>query len=91
MLTDSAMRCPRDGKRLVLDAGQDDVTGELVASHSCLHCGYTEHSPRRVSQAAKSPTVTRAMTPLRELLQRQRLEGVVVPMDLKYEAFEEAL
>lgn len=39
--TDSPLRCPRDGKRMVMDLGQDD-DGEHEAKHCCLHCGWTE-------------------------------------------------
>lgn len=39
-LIDSNLHCPRDGKRMVTEAGQHESGGDLELEHSCLHCGY---------------------------------------------------
>jgi len=41
---ESHLRCPRDGKRLIQQIGQDDATGagDMRATHECWTCGYTE-------------------------------------------------
>ena len=38
---DSPYRCPRDGKRLVVEVSQDDE-GVTRMWHCCWHCGYEE-------------------------------------------------
>jgi len=45
---DSWLRCPRDGKLLVLDGS----AGIGAVQHICLHCGYAEVGP--ASPVAKS-------------------------------------
>lgn len=40
---DSDRHCPRDGKRMIVEVGQDDGHGHVVTSHHCLHCDYSEH------------------------------------------------
>ena len=42
LVIESQRRCPRDGKRLVADMGQNDTAGDLEALLECLHCGYRE-------------------------------------------------
>lgn len=86
MLTDSAKRCPRDGKRLVIDIGQDDLSGagDLRVKHSCLHCDYTEmdHAWSRVLKTDGASRMAKI---------RDRLRGVEIPMDLTYEPFGEEI
>lgn len=74
---DSDLRCPRDGKRMLVELGQEvdgrDV-GTLVMVHQCFHCGYEVRDDR-----LRRPLPTR--TPqFAERLKRQRLEGTVVPI-----------
>ena len=42
MIEDSPRRCPRDGKRMLVDLGQADSTGMLDVWHECWNCGYRE-------------------------------------------------
>jgi hypothetical protein len=77
-IIDSDLRCPRDGKRMVLELGQQDEDGRdlgtLVMIHRCWHCPYTVRDDRRMR-----PLPTR--TPqFAERLKRQRLEGIVIPL-----------
>lgn len=52
---DSPYRCPRDGKRLVMDIGQDSDTGWVHEHHHwCISCDY---QVRERPKAAKSITV----------------------------------
>lgn len=72
-VVDSHLRCPRDGKKMLLELGQEDVVesriGALAAIHVCNHCGY-----READSAWKKPTkVARELVAAR--LMRQRLEG----------------
>ena len=39
---DSDRRCPRDGKRMIVEIGHDDA-GQVEVSHHCLNCDYSEH------------------------------------------------
>jgi hypothetical protein len=42
---DSDRFCPHDGKRMVVDIGQDDTdcgSGWVQMYHQCLHCPYRE-------------------------------------------------
>lgn len=77
-IIDSDLRCPRDGKRMVVELGQQDEDGrdigQLVMVHMCFHCTYTVRDDRRMR-----PLPTR--TPqFAERLKRQRLEGTVIPI-----------
>lgn len=38
---DSPLRCPVDGKRMVVEIGQDD-SGQTWLWHACLCCGHEE-------------------------------------------------
>lgn len=73
---DSHLRCPRDGKRLVVQVGQDDLTGEgdMRAVHECWHCGYREED-----RAWSRPLRTDGQSIVERREERQR--GVEVPMD----------
>lgn len=48
LFEDSDRRCPRDGKRMILEIGQRDVVdldrrlARVDMVHSCLECGYVE-------------------------------------------------
>lgn len=77
-IIDSDLRCPRDGKRMVVELGQQDEDGrdlgQLVMIHRCWHCPYTVRDDRRMR-----PLPTR--TPqFAERLKRQRLEGTEIPI-----------
>ncbi len=79
---DSDLRCRRDGKRMLVELGQQDEDGRdlgtLVMVHTCFHCGWTIRDDR-----LRRPLPTR--TPqFAERLRRQRLEGTVVP--IQYDA-----
>lgn len=79
----SHLRCPRDGKRLVVDIGPEENDGVLEVIHRCLECPYVEQAPRTVAEAYRRsdvPQVQAVHQSLQELLRRQRLEGVVVPL-----------
>ncbi|HEY6110027.1 MAG TPA: hypothetical protein VIV56_14105 [Gemmatimonadales bacterium] len=83
----SDLRCPYDGKRMILDAGQHETDGDLTIRHECLHCGHFE-------DATRNPTVA-AKTTARPFLARTRdrvRAGVEVPMrtDLPAEVEVEA-
>ena len=54
MYQDSDQRCPRDGKRLVMEIGQDAETGWVHEHHWCLNC---EYSVRERPRANKTVTV----------------------------------
>jgi hypothetical protein len=45
---DSHLRCPFDGKRMLVEVGPDDE-GRLVALHECWHCGHTTRAAREVA------------------------------------------
>lgn len=49
---DSHLRCPFDGKRMLVEVGEDD-NGRLSAVHECWHCDYTCYAPREVVENAK--------------------------------------
>jgi len=68
---DSHLRCPRCGKRMHMDIGQDDITGagDMRAEHQCWNCDYREQD-RDWSRPLKTDPVARA-----EWLKRKRLEG----------------
>lgn len=87
---DSHLRCPRDGKRLVVDIGPDENDGVISIGHDCLNCGWHEEAPRTVAEARHSdvPQVRAVHESLREALLRQRLEGVVVAMKYDDEPVE---
>ena len=42
VIEDSDRRCIWDGKRMIVDIGQDCDTGKTRVIHQCLHCGYEE-------------------------------------------------
>ena len=47
IVEDSDRRCPYDGKRMMLEVGQDDTSGDQMSGwvrmrHVCWHCDYTE-------------------------------------------------
>ena len=77
-IIDSDLRCPRDGKRMVLELGQQDEDGrdlgQLVMIHHCWHCPYTVRDDRRMR-----PLPTRTETASARL-RRLRLEGTVIPL-----------
>ena len=72
---DSPLRCPRDGKRLVMQIGQDDTTGagDMRAVHECFHCGYREEDKQW-----SRPLRTDGQSTLRKIA--DRLRGVEIPM-----------
>jgi len=76
LYVDSHLRCPRDGKRMLLEVGQDDWSGagDMRAIHTCWSCGYTE-----IDKAWSKPLRT-AGTMAADRLKRLRLEGTVVPI-----------
>lgn len=46
---DSHLRCPFDGKRMMVEIGPDeDEDARLNAEHECWHCGYLCAAPRVV-------------------------------------------
>ena len=56
LVIESQRRCPRDGKRLTADMGQNDTVGDLEALLECLHCGYREmQRPERDKTSDGSP------------------------------------
>src|SRR5690606_36910467 len=73
---DSHLNCPRDGKRMVLEVGQDDSSGDgaMRATHICLACDYREQD-RDWSRPLRTDPVARI-----EWLKRKRLEGWTVPI-----------
>jgi hypothetical protein len=70
-ITESHLRCPFDGKRMMLEVGQDDTTGrgDMRAEHICWHCDY-----REIDKAWSRPLKT-AGTMMADHLRKQRLEG----------------
>lgn len=72
---DSPKRCPRCSKRLVMQIGQDDVTGagDMRARHECWNCEYAEDD-----RAWSRPLKTDGRSTLRRLA--DRLRGVEIPM-----------
>lgn len=75
----SWLRCPRStcdqyGKRLELDVGQHESLGDLRVRHWCPDCGYEEHGPSTPTAARRTSTT------LRDLLYRQRREGIVLAL-----------
>jgi hypothetical protein len=77
-IIDSDLRCPRDGKRMVCELGQQDEDGRdlgtLVMWHHCWTCNYKVRDDRRMR-----PLPTRTETAAARL-RRLRLEGTVVPI-----------
>lgn len=73
-ILDSHLRCPFDGKRMLYEIGQDDLSGagDMRAVHFCLHCDY-----REIDKAWSKPLKT-AGTTMADHLRRQRLEGTVL-------------
>jgi hypothetical protein len=75
---DSDLRCRRDGKRMLVELGQQDEDGRdlgmLVMIHTCFHCGWKIRDDRR-----GRPLPTRTETAAARL-RRLRLEGTVVPI-----------
>lgn len=74
-IIDSDRRCPFDGKLMMLEIGQDDISGWVRQVHTCWDCNYTEIDenwprPRLVPKSGPS---------LAERLAAQRL-GVEVPV-----------
>ena len=47
LYVDSHLRCPRDGKRMLMQVDQDDVSNRLRITHQCWDCGYREEERRR--------------------------------------------
>lgn len=90
LIEDSDRHCPFDGKRLLLEIGQNDVAGDDAVGwvqmiHHCWHCGYVERDDQwkpGTAKAALGPT-------LAERLHKQRLEGWTVPMRTDIPAVEE--
>ena len=41
-ILDAPFRCPRDGKRMVMDTGQHEDRGDIEHVYTCWHCNYTE-------------------------------------------------
>lgn len=69
---DSDRRCPFDGKLMMVEIGQDDVSGWTRQVHDCWSCGY-----REIDENWPRPRVVRRAGPtMAELLLAQRLEGV---------------
>jgi len=56
---DSHLRCPFDGKLMLVEVGPDDE-GRMVAQHECWHCGHTTLARREVAA-----DVVRVITSLR--------------------------
>jgi hypothetical protein len=54
--TDSPLRCPRDGKRMVMELGENEAETDAghVAYHQCLHCGHTEIETGRTMPLAST-------------------------------------
>lgn len=73
---DSHLRCPRDGKRMLMDVGQDDTTGagDMRAQHYCPSCDY-----REMDRDWSKPLRT-AGTMAADRLRKIRLEGRVIPI-----------
>lgn len=91
MIEDSDRHCPHCSKRMMLDIGQrdttgDDTAGEVEMIHHCWSCGYVERD-----RAWKRPRIRvgDGLT-LAERLHKQRLEGWVIPMRTDIPAVEEA-
>lgn len=84
-IIDSDLRCPRDGKRMVCELGQEDAggagIGTLVMWHQCWHCSYQVRDDRTMR-----PLPTRTETAAARL-RRLRLEGTVVPIQYSTEPF----
>lgn len=89
LFEDSDRRCPRDGKRMLVEIGQqDDVGGRRLALvemvHACWSCGYTERDDQW-----KRPGVRVSTGPtMAERLYAQRM-GVEVPMRYDTSPFPE--
>ena len=76
MYQDSDLRCPRDGKRLVMDIGQDSSTGWVHEHHWCLNCPYEIRERPRADRTVTVLTVA-------EILRRRTAHldrGVDVPL-----------
>ena len=92
----SHLRCPRDGKRLVVDIGPEENEGVVEIVHRCLECPYVEQAPRTVAEAYRRsdvPQLRAVHESLAEALRMQRLEGVEIPLvyDRTEATVEEAL
>jgi hypothetical protein len=72
-IIDSDLRCPRDGKRMMLEIGQEDAGGAGIGTlsmwHQCWHCQYQVRDDRTMR-----PLPTRTETAAARL-KRLRLEG----------------
>lgn len=51
-------RCPRCGKRLTHDIGQDDITGSgaLIVAYRCDNCDYATEEMRRPWATRDAPS-----------------------------------
>lgn len=74
-IIDSDRRCPHCSKLMMLEIGQDDISGWTRQVHSCWSCGYDEideNWPRPRLVPKSGPT-------LAERLTAQRL-GIEIPV-----------
>lgn len=76
---DSDRRCPYDGKRMMVEIGQEDVAedfiGWVLMAHECWHCNY-----REVDRQWRRPRLTVVGKPTAaERLKQLRL-GEEVPL-----------
>lgn len=74
-IIDSDRRCPFDGKLMMVEIGQDDVSGWTRQVHQCWSCGYDE-----IDENWPRPRLVKRDGPsMAERLAAQRL-GVDVPV-----------
>ncbi len=80
-IIDSDRRCPFDGKRMLVEIGQDDnsATDRLSIRvrmvHQCLHCGHEE-----IEENWKRPRIKPTSNAAAERLAKLRAEGTVIPL-----------
>ena len=79
--TDSDLRCPYDGKKLIVELGpnEDETDAGHVAYHQCLHCGHTEvETGRTVPLASTTGPI------LAHLRDRIRDDAMTTPVDFQW-------
>lgn len=90
IVEDSDRRCPHCSKKMMLEIGQNDVTGDdsvgwVQMIHYCWSCDYRERDDQW-----KRPRIKTGTGPtLAERLHKQRTEGWVIPLRTDIPAVEE--
>lgn len=89
-IIDSDRRCPLDGKRMLVEIGQNDLAGDdssgwVQMVHFCLHCDYRERDDQWKRPRIKAGD---GLT-MAERLHKRRIEGWEIPMRTDIPAVEE--